>query len=274
MTSKKLFILKYAVLSILALTILTPFWLMLINSFKTKDEALRVGIGFPTNWQIIENYSKVIEKGNILNSFFNSLIITISNTIILILISSMAAYLFSRSRSVKIRFIFYLFLIEMMIPPAVIMTVLLLKNIGLLGSRIGMIIFYSGVLLPFPIFLLTGFVNTIPKEIEESAIIDGASPFKTFLFIIFPLLRPAIATSAIWSIMAVWNDFMYPLFILGGRKETATITLSMFFFKSTYFTEWNLVFADAFLISLPVLIAYIFLQRYIVKGMTSGALKA
>lgn len=273
MRNRILFYLKYLLIAILALVIIIPLWLIIINSFKTPDEALGAGIGLPTQFKAIENYSSVITKGNIVRSFFNSLLITMCSSILIIFISALASYVFSRRKSRTVRYIYYIFLMGLMIPASMISTVILLKYLNLVGTYLGMILFYAGIMTPFPIFLLTGFMSTIPKEIEESALIDGTTPITTFFYIILPLLKPALATSFIWSFMAVWNDFMYPLYILGGKTEMYTITLGIYSFKSMYNTQWNLLFAFLLIVSLPVIFTFIIAQRQIISGMTAGAIK-
>lgn len=121
--------------------------------------------------------------------------------------------------------------------------------------------------------MITGFMSTLPKEIEEAAIIDGASPIGIFVKVMLPILKPAIATSFIWVVLKIWNDFLFPIYILAGNTKKYTMTLSLYYFRGQFYTAWNLVFADLILISIPVMIAFIFAQRNIVKGLTAGAVK-
>jgi raffinose/stachyose/melibiose transport system permease protein len=266
-------ILKYVVIFLISLAVILPFWDMIINSFKSSEEAAIPNIKLPRKWQISENYSTVIEKGKLINSFKNSLIITGSLTIIILIISTMAAFVFGRRKEKFIRFIFFIFLIGIITPPSFIVMTMMMKYFNLLGTYIGMILIFSATFCSMPIFMITGFMSTLPKEIEEAAIIDGASPIGIFVKVMLPILKPAIATSFIWVVLKIWNDFLFPIYILAGNTKKYTMTLSLYYFRGQFYTAWNLVFADLILISIPVMIAFIFAQRNIVKGLTAGAVK-
>jgi raffinose/stachyose/melibiose transport system permease protein len=271
--NKLFFILKYIVIGILSLIIIIPFWGMIINSFKTTEEATIPNVNLPTEWQIVENYATAIEKGNLVNSFKNSLIITGFSSLLIIIISTMAAFVFGRRKEKTFRIIFFLFLMGIITPPSFIVMTMTLKYLNLLGSYAGMILVFAAVFCPFPIFLITSFMSTLPKEIEEAAIIDGATPMDVFFRITLPLLRPAIATSFIWVVIKIWNDLLFPIYILAGQTKKYTMILSLYFFSGRFMTAWNLIFADLILVSLPVMITFIFAQRHIVKGLTAGAVK-
>ncbi len=271
--SRAVFFTKYIIISLIALMIIVPFWDMIINSFKTSEEAAIPSINLPTKWQAAENYMTVIEKGKLVNSFKNSVIITGFSTLIIIIISTMAAFVFGRRKEKSIKIVFFLFLMGIITPPSFIVMTLLLKYMGLLGTYPGMILIFTATFCPFPIFIITGFMSTLPKEIEEAAVIDGATPMGVFTRITLPLLRPAVATSFIWVVIKIWNDFLFPIYILAGDTKKYTMILSLYFFRGQFYTAWNLVFADLILVSLPVMIAFIFAQRHIVKGLTAGAVK-
>lgn len=273
MNKKIKFYLKYIFIAILSLIILIPLWYVVVNSFKTPQEAAKASITLPTEYKIVENYSKVINVGNIAMSFFNSLILTISSTAIILFISSLSAYVISRRKDRKTKYLFYLIMLGMMMPPSIIIIAILFKYLHLLGTYQGMILFYSAVVTAFPTFILTGFMSTIPREIEESALIDGAKPLSIYFYIILPLLKPSLLTSFVYCFMVIWNDFMYPFYLLAGSPKKYTITLSVFNFQSQYQTQWNLVFADLILICLPVIIVFIIANRQITEGMTAGAIK-
>jgi raffinose/stachyose/melibiose transport system permease protein len=268
---KKIF--KYTVLFIIAMGIIIPLWDMVINSFKTSQEASIPTIALPTEWQIVENYTTVIKKGKLINSFKNSVLITALSTTGIVTMSTMAAFVFGRRKERSIRFVFFLFLMGIITPPSIIISTLLLKNLGLLGTYAGMILYNMATWSPLPIFILTSFIITVPKELEEAAFIDGAGPSGIFTNITLPLMTPAIATTGIWVTLKIWNDFLFPIYILAGKTQKYTMVLSLYFFRGQFYTAWNLVFADLVLISIPVTIAFLFAQRHIVRGLTAGALK-
>ncbi len=270
---RSIVIFRYLLIIILSFTVLVPFWNMIINSFKTMDEAAIPSLNLPTEWQIVENYEVVIEKGGFVRSFFNSVLITFSSSIIILIVSTMAAFVFGRRAERRIRFVFYLFLMGIIVPPSFILSTLLLKYINLLGTYQGIILYYVANFSPLPILILTGFMSTIPKEIEEAAIADGASSFRIFFGITLPLLRPAIATSFIYSVLKIWNDFIFPLYLLAGDTKKYTMILGLYSFKGQFYTAWNLVFADIFLVSIPVIITFLLAQRQIVEGLTAGSVK-
>jgi raffinose/stachyose/melibiose transport system permease protein len=270
---KLLGIFKYLVISLLALMIIIPFWDMVINSFKTAQESAIPTIGLPSKWQVLENYRTVIIKGKLINAFKNSVIITAFSTVLVLTISSMAAYVFGRRKEKRIRMVFFIFMMGIITPPSMIVSTLMMRYMGLLGTYHGMILFYAATFCPLPIFILTSFMATIPRDLEEAAIIDGASSFGIFSMVTLPLLRPAIATTFIWVVLKIWNDFLFPIYILAGETKKYTMILSLYYFRGQFYTAWNLVFADLILISIPVIIAFIFAQRQIVQGLTAGALK-
>jgi len=270
---RKVTIIKYIVIILLALLIIIPFWTMIINSFKSAAEARIPNMKLPEQWQILENYRTVFQRGQLQRGFLNSLFITILSSILILVISTTAAYVFGRRRTKYIRVIFFIFLLGIIVPPSPLIVAIFLKYMNLLGTYAGMVFFYGGILVSLPIFLLSGFISTIPRELEESAVIDGASTLRIFVHIILPLLKPAIATCFIWIVLRVWNDFIYPLYILAGKTGKYTMVLSLYVYNSKYAAQWNLIFANMVFISLPVLIAFLFAQRQIVEGLTAGAIK-
>jgi raffinose/stachyose/melibiose transport system permease protein len=264
---------KYLVISLLALLILVPFWDMVINSFKTAQESAIPSIKLPSKWQIIENYQTVIKKGKLISAFKNSLLITSLSTVLVLTVSTLAAYVFGRRKEKKIQVFFFLFLMGIITPPSLIVSTLMLKTMRLLGTYQGMILYYAATFCSLPIFILTSFMVTIPKDLEEAAVIDGARPIGIFTRVTVPLLRPAIATTFIWVVLKIWNDFLYPLYILAGDTKKYTMIISLYYFRGKFYTAWNLVFADLILISIPVIITFVFAQRHIVRGLTAGAIK-
>ena len=161
----------------------------------------------------------------------------------------------------------------MIVPPAIVPIVLLLKNIGLQGTPVGLIGVYIGMYMSTVIFFVTGFIRTIPLELEEAARVDGANPMRVFFRIILPLLGPVIATATILISLFIWNDVFYALFVIGGRLDTLPLNLYQVASSGMYLQNWNLIFTYILLMTLPMLIVFIVAQRRIISGVTSGAVK-
>lgn len=265
------------VLLVLFVAFIFPFILVIINVFKTKGDitsnplALIGSHGFT-----VENFPNAMKKMNFWNVFGNSLIITITSTILTILFSAMAAFIIVRNKWKACALLFAAMVASMVIPFQVLMIPLVSLYggiFGVLNSRITLILMHTGFSLSMATFMFHGAIHTgVPIELEEAAYIDGCTRWQTYWKIVFPLLKPTIATVAIIDAMAFWNDYLLPSLIL-GRKELYTIPIATQVFYGTYSTDIGLVMAALLLAMLPILILYIFLQRYIVEGVTSGAVK-
>jgi raffinose/stachyose/melibiose transport system permease protein len=239
-----------------------------VNSFKGTGEASALGIGLPENWQLVENYSTVIVDGKLALGLRNSLLIVVPSVILIVLFSSAAAWVFARGRSRKISVTYYAAISGILLPVAIITSIQVLQGMSLRGTFPGMILFYVGTTISVGVFLVTGFIKTIPIELEEAARIDGAGSFRIFARIIFPLLRPIIATLSFITLLFLWNDFFTPFFLMPGQ-DNQTLMLGLYSFISRTYrsTEWGLVFADVILVSLPLIVVYLFTQRWIVTGL-------
>ena len=247
-----------------------PFWVVVINSMKPYSETVSPTLALPIDWQILENYGHVLAESSVVRGFLNTgfvLLLTIPATL---LISAAAAWYFARSKSRVLRPLYYVMLIGVAIPPAIIASIFLLKALGLYGSLPGLSILYASWYIPLGIFLITGFVRSIPVELEEAARIDGAGSGMVFTKIVFPLLTPVLITTGLIVVISLWNDFLTPFMMLKNPGDD-TLTLSLFEFASgstigsTY--QWNLVFADIVLTSLPMLAVYYVAQRWVVHGL-------
>lgn len=259
------------VLFVVSLTVLIPLWMMVVNSFKTPGEALRLDLSLPEKW-LFENYTNVFIEGRLLRGLFNSCLITFSSVLLTLFIGSLASFIIAR-RKTKLSLAVKLIIVAGMVaPPQMVTTVKVLQGLKLHGTYIGIILFYSGLFLPFVVFLMSEFTETLPVELDESAMMDGASPFVLFIKIIMPLLKPIYMTTFVLVFMFVWNDFNYPLYLF-KQTSTWTIPMSVYNFTSAYGNKWNYVFADLIMASAPVIIVYIFAQKYIIRGLTSGAVK-
>ncbi|MCI6005139.1 MAG: carbohydrate ABC transporter permease [Blautia sp.] len=265
------------VLLIVFFMFIFPLILVIINVFKTKADitsnplALIGAHGFT-----LENFPKAMDKMNFFVVFKNSLIVTICATVLTLLVSSMAAFVIVRNNWKACNLLFSGMVASMVIPFQVLMIPLVSLyggNFGVLNSRITLILMHVGFSVSMATFMFHGAIRTnVPMELEEAAFIDGCTRWQTYWKIVFPLLKPTIATVAIIDAMAFWNDYLLPSLVL-GRKELYTIPIATQAFYGTYSTDMGLVMAALLLAMLPILILYLFLQRYIVEGVTSGAVK-
>ena len=267
--------LKLCILEILmiivSLVVFIPILIIVFGSFKTSAEAIKVNILPPTRWHF-DNYLFVINRGGIGNAMKNSLLITFISVVLIVLMSILCAFVLARRKGRFSAVIYNLILMGMIAPMQLITTFGLLKLLNLMGTYAGVIMIFCATQIPWSVYMLIGFVKGIPKEMDEAAFIDGANPFQMIFIIIMPILRPVIATITVVFSMSVWNDIMIPLFFLNTSQKW-TMPLTVYNFFGQYSSDWNYVFADLVLTALPVVILYLFLQKYVVSGMTSGAVK-
>jgi raffinose/stachyose/melibiose transport system permease protein len=202
----------------------------------------------------------------------NSGILTVTSVLIMVLFAAMVGYVLQRRQTRFNRLVNFLVLAGLIVPPAVVPTIWLLQGIGLFKTMPGMILIEATFGLSFSILLFRAFVSTIPRELDEAAIIDGAGPIRLFTSVVLPLLRPVIVTVVLVQSVAVFNDFTGPLYFLPG-DENATVQLTLYNFQGQALNQYNLLFMDILLITIPPLVLYIFFNRQIVAGMTSGAIK-
>ena len=269
----------WIVLLVLFICFIFPFLMVIINVFKDKADITRnplslVGVskGF-----ILSNFPQAMQKMNFWTVFGNSLIITVCATILTIVVSSMTAFVIVRNGNWKFcTIVFSLMIASMVIPFQVLMVPLVSVyggTLGVLNHRITLILMHVGFSVSMAMFMFHGAIKTnIPLELEEAATIDGCNRWQTYWKIVFPLLKPTVATVAIINAMAYWNDYLLPSLVL-TKKELYTIPIATQAFYGTYSTDIGLVMAALLLAMLPILILYVFLQRYIVEGVTSGAVK-
>jgi raffinose/stachyose/melibiose transport system permease protein len=264
--------LRYAFLTLFAIPwIAVPFWLLLVNSFKTEGESNVLSMSLPHVWNAASNYATVITQGQYFTGLRNSLVVDVPTILAVLLLGSMAAWTYARSSSRSLRFAYYGSAMSIVLPPAVIPTVYILTKMGLEGSQIGYILVMVGTRLGIMVFLATGFIRSLPHDFEEAAEIDGASKWQIYTKVVLPLLAPLLFTAAVLLIISVWNDFFFALFLLqDGGSATLPLTLYNFASSSLHGLRWNLVFAHVILTSLPLLIAYIALQRRVLSGLTEG----
>lgn len=250
-----------------------PFWLVIVTAAKDQAEALNPNLSLPTEWRLFENFATVFTDGKMLPAFFGSLLVMVPSVLGVLVLGSMAAWILARRTSRMLAVVYALAISGIVLPPAVVTIVLLLRQLGLAGTPVGMICVYMGMYLSTVIFFVTGFVRTIPPELEEAARVDGASPVRVFVKIILPLLMPVLATATILICLYIWNDVFYALFVVGGRLDTLPLNLYQVASSGLYLQNWHLIFAYIILMSLPLLITFMIAQRKIISGITSGAVK-
>ena len=262
------------VLTVISLIFIYPVFLMFLNSFKPFGEVVSDPIALPKA-PTLENYTYVINKIHYLSLFMNNVIITVIGIVGIVVFSSMAAYILDRRRNVYTKIVYTLLITPMLIPFQTIMITLLkaMSVIHLDQSRVGLGIQYWGFGIPMATFIFYNFMKTIPKELDESAKIDGASTFRGFISVIFPLLKPVTFTVIVIDVMWIWNDFLLPLLMVNSSNKTKTLVLASYTFVGQMNTKWQFAMTAMVLTVLPSIIIFIFLQKYIVEGVVAGAVK-
>lgn len=268
-------IVKNILLYIVMLAFLFPFIMVVLNSIKTDGEFLSNPLSLPSR-PAFTNFISAFAKMNFVRSFSNSLVITVISTGLIVLLASMTAYRIVRSGSKFNNVLFYSMLATMIIPFQSIMIPLVGIYFGKLSapsSKWLLIYMYMGFGIAQAVFLYSGFIKSIPHELEEASMIDGCTKLQTFFQVVFPLLKPITMTVIIIDVLWIWNDFLLPTLILGTTMSEYTLPLSTFKFFGTYTAQYTLLMASLLMTMLPVIILYFLLQKYIVTGLTQGAVK-
>lgn len=264
-------VLKHVVCIILCIMVLAPFYMVLINSFKPKAEASRMNLSLPSEW-LFSNYTEVIEQGKLVQGFINSLTYAFVATFLGVVLCAMAAFVMCRKRTKLNVFLYYFVLCGLFFPVNYVTLVRVLSAAHLTDTRTGIILVFTSAMIPFCVFTIRNFVTSVPVELDEAAVIDGAGPVSLFFKIIMPLLKPTLVTCFILQFMGVWSDFLTPLY-LSSKSKLFPMTMAVYQFFGKNKNNWNYIFADIVLTCLPVIIVYMIGQKYIVGGMTSGAVK-
>lgn len=255
------------------LVFLIPFYIVVVNALKSNKDIVENAMSLPKTF----DFSAIINafhKMNYVQTFGNSLLITLVSVVLTIIVASMCAYLFARKNWRINKIVFMVMVISMIIPFQTIM-IPLVKNfsgLGIMNSRATMIIFYVGANVPMAVFMFHGFMKSIPYELEEAGKIDGCTQGGVFVRIILPLLKPIVSTVFILNFLGTWNDFLAPFIILTDNSKK-TLPLMTYMFTGQYYTDYALVLAGLILTMLPILIVYIFMQRNIIEGVAQGAVK-
>ncbi|MFF7682360.1 carbohydrate ABC transporter permease [Microbacterium sp. NPDC007973] len=255
---------------------LVPFAFILVTAAKTAPEASMLAFSWPTEWKLWENIAAVLadRNGILIRAFANSIVLTVASVVVMVVLAAMVGYVLQRKKSRWNGVINFFVLAGLIVPPAVVPTIWVLQGLGLFKTLGGLILIEATFGLSFCILLFRAFVSTIPRELDEAALIDGAGPIRLFFQVVLPLLKPVIVTVIVVQSVAVFNDFANPLYFLpGDANATVQLTLYAYASSSTSAGQFNLLFADILLITIPPLVMYVFFNRQIVAGMTSGAIK-
>jgi len=251
-----------------------PFLFIILMAFKDRQQSALRDFSWPNGFHLWDNVYEVVKTRNwmMITAFINSTLITVISVTLLIVFAAMVGFVLARRKTKFNGLIEFLILAGLMIPPAVVPTIWLLQGLKLFGTLHGMILIEVAYNLPFSIILYRAFIATIPREMDEAAVIDGARPFDVFFRIILPLLWPVTVTNIVVQSVGIFNDFTNPLYYLPGNGN-ATVQLTLYNFQSQFSTAYNLLFTNILLITIPPLIVFLFFNRQIVAGMTAGAVK-
>jgi multiple sugar transport system permease protein len=264
----------YAVLVTLALVVLFPFYWMTITSFKSEEQMRSVTSMFWPKPIVTENYRQLLSKTDFAAWYGNSVFVAVSSTLVATGVGTIGAYALARLRFFGRGFMASATLITYLVPPSILFIPLYaqMRNLGLANSLAGLIAAYPSFTVPFVTWLLMGYFESIPEELEEAAMIDGATRFGAFYRIVLPLSAPGVLAAGLYAFTQAWNEFLYALvFITDGRLRTLPVGLASFITGDVY--GWGYLMSGAVLTTLPVIAAYIYLQKYMVEGLTAGGVK-
>lgn len=252
-----------------------PFAFVVLQAMKPAQEASLLNFRWPEQFALLDNIRQVLtlRDGVVIRAFFNSTVLTVTSVTIMVVVSAMVGYVLQRRASRWNPVVNFLVLSGLIIPPAVVPTIWLLQSLGLFRTMPGLILIEATFGLSFCILLFRAFVGTIPKELDEAALIDGAGALSVFFRVVLPLMKPTVITVIVVQSVNVFNNFVNPLYFLPG-EDNATVQLTLYNFMSAQAVDqWNLLFSMALLITIPPLVMFIFFNRQIVAGMTSGSVK-
>jgi len=266
--------LGYAVLGGLGLVVLFPFYWMTITSFKSEDQMRSLVSMFWPRPFAIDNYRQLLARTDFASWYGNSVVVAVSSTLLATAVGTIGAYALARLRFLGRGFMASATLITYLVPPSILFIPLYaqMRNLGLANSLGGLVAAYPSFTVPFVTWLLMGYFESIPEELEEAAMIDGATRFGAFYRVVLPLSAPGVLAAALYAFTQAWNEFLYALvFITDGRLRTLPVGLASFITGDVY--GWGYLMSGAVLTTLPVIAAYIYLQKYMVEGLTAGGVK-
>lgn len=278
MNSRKRFnhVISFAFLLLLSVLFLFPIYLVILNSFKSKFNIVGSPFKFPNKDTFVgfENYVNGIRMSDLIPSFIRTLIITVGSVLAIVIFTSMAAWFIVRVKNKVTKGIYYMFVFSMIVPFQMIMFTMvnICSKLGL-NTVLGIIPVYLGFGSGMSVFLFSGFIKGLPHEIEEAAMIDGCGPIRTFFTVVFPMLKPTAITVAILNAMWIWNDFLLPYLLLGSQKKTLSVAIQIATQGAYGAIDWGGFMAMLVLAIIPIVIFYLFCQKYIIKGVIDGAVK-
>ena len=264
---------SHIVLVVWSFIVLFPIYIMIINSFKTKFSIYDNPFGLPEKWNL-KNYQYVFTNSDFMGYFMNSILVVVISLALTLTLSAFAAYALANWKGKASNLVFFFIVAGMMLPIRIasIRLIQIVKALGLLNTIWGLIPIYVAMGFPVSVFIMTAFIRSVPGELTESAFIDGAGRLKIFFVIIMPLLKPAMATVAIYNLVPFWNDLWFPLlFITDEKSKTLLLGVTRLF--GQYQTDWSRVLAVLTLSALPVIILYLLMSSQFIKGLTAGAIK-
>lgn len=257
-----------------AVFFLVPFVFVVVQSVKNQRDSAGLDLAWPSEFRLFANIATVFQARDymLVRALINSAIITVASVSVMVLLAAMIGWVVARRTTKLGSLMSFLVLAGLIVPPAIVPTIWVLQSLHLFKSIPGLVFVEIAYGMAFCILLFRAFVSTIPRELDEAAILDGAGPLRLFFQLAFPLLRPVIVTAIVIQSVVVFNDFANPLYFLPGSKN-ATVQITLFNFQSQFQTSYHLLFTDILLITIPPLVMYVFFNRQIVAGMTSGAVK-
>jgi raffinose/stachyose/melibiose transport system permease protein len=264
-------LLRQIIALVLSAAVVVPMYMVLVNSFKTRREGNLMRMTLPSEW-LWGNYSTVIEQGKLVSSFFNSCLYAFAGSAGVVFIAALATWVLSRRTDQRAKGIYLFLIVGLFLPVNFVTLIRIMSALGLYGTRIGMILYYLGANAAFSVFVSYGYFGSVPRELDEAAVIDGVGPFRTFVSVIFPLLKPICATIFVLTFIGIWGDFTTPLYLINKTSQWP-MNLAIYNFFGRYSQQWNLVFADIMVTVLPVFIIYLICQKQIISGLSSGSVK-
>ncbi len=269
-------ILTPTVLSILAVLFVIPILLVFMNSFKSKFHIIGTPFELPNEETFagLSNYIKGLSTSGFFEAFLRSVFITVGSVILIVVCTSMTAWYITRVKSGFTKLLYYLFVFSMVVPFQMVMYTMTYTVTSLnLDNPVGIIFVYLGFGAGLSVFMLSGFVKSVPTEIEEAAMIDGCTPLQTFFRVVFPILKPTAITVAILNAMWIWNDYLLPYLILGTGQKTVPVAIQISMQGAYGSVDWGGFMAMLVLAIIPIIVFYLTSQKYIIKGVVAGAVK-
>jgi len=274
--SRKTRLLMIEIIAVLLTVVLfwVPLYFVILTAMKTPQEAALMNLAWPSEIRLWDNIKEVFTYRDfmLVRAFWNSSLLTVLSIVILTVVSSMAAFVLQRRKDKATPWIEFFVLAGLIIPPAVVPTIWVLQGLGLFKTLSGLVLVEVALGFPFCVMLYRSFMATIPRDIDEAAVIDGYGGYRLFFKIIFPLLQPTTSTIIVVQSVIIFNDFVNPLYFLPGSKNV-TVQLTLYNFTSQFISQWNLLFTDILLITIPPLVLFIFFNKKIVAGMVAGSVK-